>query len=546
MQSVNFRYLFPNYGGVTRLFIDYVYNFKNVQRFYNYNFNDLDNLNSLIESVLKNYKNREKVVEILKRQNFYYENFSAREKLELLSRDNTLAVVTGQQVGLMSGPLYTIYKIITAIKLSDFLSEKFKDFNFVPVFYLESEDHDFFEANHVKVFNSSNELVKIEFNPEDTPRENYGPVGEIKFNDRFESVLRKFEEELQDSEFKNDVISFVRSTYKEGFNFAESFAKFVGGLFKNHGLVFLNPNDAELKRFLVPIFEREIDEHPKLSNLIVDVSAELEERYHAQVKPRAMNLFLFYRGGRYPIEPAEEKGMFRLKGARFKFSKGELKHILETNPQALSPNVILRPICQDTLLPTIFYVAGPSEIAYFAQLKPAYIYFGLPMPVIFPRISATLIEPKVRKILEKYKVEFEELFSDFSSVAKKISTMDSDIDIDGFFKVMRSRFESLLGEVKDFVLGIEPSLGGAVDNSASKILYHINNIYEKTLSANQKRNEIILKQIEKLKINLFPENEIQERVLNVIYFLNKYGFGLIDKLFDDLEVFEFNHQIIYL
>ncbi|CUT04671.1 bacillithiol biosynthesis protein BshC, partial [Candidatus Kryptobacter tengchongensis] len=310
MQSVNFRYLFPNYGGVTRLFIDYVYNFKNVQRFYNYNFNDLDNLNSLIESVLKNYKNREKVVEILKRQNFYYENFSAREKLELLSRDNTLAVVTGQQVGLMSGPLYTIYKIITAIKLSDFLSEKFKDFNFVPVFYLESEDHDFFEANHVKVFNSSNELVKIEFNPEDTPRENYGPVGEIKFNDRFESVLRKFEEELQDSEFKNDVISFVRSTYKEGFNFAESFAKFVGGLFKNHGLVFLNPNDAEIKRFLVPIFEREIDEHPKLSNLIVDVSAELEERYHAQVKPRAMNLFLFYRGGRYPIEPAEEKGMF--------------------------------------------------------------------------------------------------------------------------------------------------------------------------------------------------------------------------------------------
>lgn len=546
MQSVNFRYLFPNYGGVTRLFIDYVYNFKNVQKFYNYDFNDFGNLNSLIESVLKSYKNRKEIVEILERQNFYYGNFNAKEKFELLSKDNTLVVVTGQQVGLMSGPLYTIYKIITAIKLSNFLSEKFPNFNFVPVFYLESEDHDFFEANHVKIFNQSNELVKIEFNPEDNPRENYGPVGEVKFNERFEVVLKRLEEELQDSEFKSDVMNFVRLTYKEGSNFAESFAKFVGGLFKNHGLILLNPNDAELKKFLVPIFEREIDEHPKLSNLIVDVSAELEEKYHAQVKPRAINLFLFYRGGRYPIEPAEEKGMFRLKGARFKFSKGELKHILETNPQAVSPNVILRPICQDALLPTIFYVAGPSEIAYFAQLKPAYIYFGLPMPVIFPRISATLVEPKVRKILEKYNVKLEEIFSDFSSVMKKISVMNSDVDIEGFFKAVKSRIEFLLGEVKDFVLGVEPSLGGAIDNSASKILYHINSIYEKTVSANQRKNETILRQIEKIKINLFPENEVQERVLNIVYFLNKYGFGLIDRLFSELEVFDFNHQVVYL
>ncbi len=547
MQSISFRHLFPNYGGLTLLFIDYVYNFKSVKEFYNHDFNDFEGLRDLIETVLKNYKNREKVVQVLKEQNFSYGNYHAKENLELLSRDNTLAVVTGQQVGFLSGPIYTIYKIMTAIKLSHFLSEKFPEYNFVPVFYLESEDHDFFESNHAKIFNANSELTKIEFIPADGFKENYGPVGEVKFDDKIGDALQRLKDELQDSEFKNDVLNLIGSAYRNGVNFAEAFSRYVGELFKNFGLVFLNPNNVELKRLLVSVFEKEIDEHPKLSNLIIDVSAEIEKRnYHAQAKPRAVNLFLFYRGGRYPIEPADEEGMFRLKGVRFKFSKGELKHILETNPQALSPNVILRPICQDTLLPTIFYVAGPSEIAYFAQLKPAYVYFGVPMPVIFPRMSATLIEPKVKKILEKYSIDIREIFSDFSAVAKKITSMSSNVDIDGFFYTVRSRIESLLGEVKDFVSNIEPSLGGAVDNSTNKILYHINSIYEKTINANQKQNEIVTRQIEKLKLNLLPEDELQERVLNITYFLNKYGPSLISRLFDDLEMFEFNHQIVYL
>ncbi len=546
MQSLSFRYLFPNYGGVTRLFIDYVYNFKNVSKYYSHDFNDFDNLPKLFEIVLKNYKNRTRVVEILKRQNFSFGNNYANKNLELLARDNTLAVVTGQQVGLFSGPIYTIYKIITAIKLSLFLSDRFPDFNFVPVFYLEGEDHDFFETNNVKIFNSRNELVKIDFSPDDVKKENYGPVGEIKFGDKIDEVIKRLEDELQDSEFKMNVLSLLRSYYKKDVNFTQAFVKFVAELFKNFGLIFLNPNDAELKKLLVPIFEKEIDEHPKLSALIVDISAELEEKYHAQIKPRSLNLFLFYKDGRFPIEPADEKGIFRLKGVRFKLTRGELKNILEMNPQALSPNVVLRPICQDTLLPTVFYVAGPSEIAYFAQLKPAYVYFNVPMPVIFPRVSATLIEPKIGKIFEKYKIEVAEVFWDFSSVAKKILLSNSEVDIESFFNVTRSRFEALLGELRDFVSKIDPSLAGAVDNSAGKILYHVNNIYEKTIYAHQKKNEIVSQQIEKLKINLFPEGELQERVLNISYFLNKYGLGLIEKLFDEFEIFEFNHQVIYL
>ncbi|MFN3135753.1 MAG: bacillithiol biosynthesis cysteine-adding enzyme BshC, partial [Candidatus Kryptonium sp.] len=436
---------------------------------------------------------------------------------------------------------------ITAIKLSHFLSEKFPDYNFVPVFYLESEDHDFLESNHAKIFNANNELIKVEFIPADGFKENYGPVGGIKFDDKIDDALQRLKDELQESEFKDEILNLVGSAYRKDVSFAEAFSKYISELFKNFGLVFLNPNDVNLKKLLTPVFEKEIEEHPKLSNLIIDVSAELEARdYHAQAKPRAINLFLFYKGGRYPIEPAEEEGMFRLKGVRFKFSKGELKHILEVNPQALSPNVILRPICQDTLLPTISYIAGPSEIAYFAQFKPAYVYFGVPMPLIFPRISATLIEPKVKKVLEKYDIDIREIFSDFSSVARKITSMSSDVDIDGFFHSVRSRIESLLGEIKDFVSNIEPSLGGAVDNSTSKILYHINNIYEKAINMNQKRNEVVTKQIEKLKINLLPEDELQERVLNVTYFLNKYGTSLINRLFDELEMFEFNHQIVYL
>lgn len=545
MNSLSFRYLFPNYGGISQLFIDYVYNFKNVARYYAHDFNNFDDLPRLIETVLKNYKNRNALVDALKKQNHQRGNANVDKNLELLSKDNTLAVVTGQQVGLFSGPIYTIYKIITAIKLAYFLSDRFPDFNFVPVFYLESEDHDFLESNNAKIFNSKNEIVKIEFNP-DLKKENYGPVGEVKFDEKIDETLKTLEDALQETEFKDEVLKLVRFAYSKGSNFAQAFVKFVGELFKDFGLIFLNPNDVELKKLLIPIFEKEIDEHPKLSGLIVDVSAELEERYHAQIKPRPLNLFLLYKDGRFPIEPADEEGIFRLKGARVKFSKGELKNILETSPHLLSPNVVLRPICQDTLLPTICYVAGPSEVAYFAQLKPAYVYFNVPMPVIFPRISATLIEPKVRKILEKYGVDIKEVFTDFSAVAKKILLSSSEIDIDGFFNVAKARFESMLNEIKEFVAKIDPTLAGAVDNSGSKILYHINNIYEKSISAHQKRNEIISQQIEKLKVNLLPEDELQERVLNITYFLNKYSLSLIEKLFDELEAFDFNHQVVYL
>jgi bacillithiol biosynthesis cysteine-adding enzyme BshC len=301
-----------------------------------------------------------------------------------------------------------------------------------------------------------------------------------------------------------------------------------------------------LKQLLVPIFRKEIEEHPKLAGLIIDVSAELERKYHAQVKPRPLNLFLIYKDGRFPIEPDEQEGMFKLKGIRFKFSKGELINILETSPQLLSPNVVLRPVCQDVLLPTVAYVAGPSEIAYFAQIKPAYEYFNIPMPIIFPRISATLIEPKVRRIIEKYEIDIREVYTDFNSLAKRIILANSEVDIKGFFDSVRSRLGSLLDEVKVFVAGVEPSLVGAVENSSEKIFYHINNIYEKTLSASQRKNEVISQQIQKLKLNLLPEDELQERVLNITYFLNKYGLGLMGKLFDELEVFEFNHQFVYL
>ncbi|CUU04416.1 bacillithiol biosynthesis cysteine-adding enzyme BshC [Candidatus Thermokryptus mobilis] len=544
MRTLNFKFLFPNYGGTTQLFLDYIYNFKNVARYYAHDFNDFNI--GLIQNVLAGYKNRNKVAEILRRQNLSLGNRYAGENIDLFEKENTLAVVTGQQVGLFTGPVYTIYKIISAIKLSSALAEKFPEYNFVPVFYLEGEDHDFFEANNAKIFNSNNELVKIEFIPEHIPKENYGPVGALKFDKKIKDVLNKIESELQDSEFKSEIMNLLRYAYDEGVNFTEAFVRFCSELFKDFGLIFLDPSDPELKQLLLPIFRKEIEEHPKLAGLIIDVSAELERKYHAQVKPRPLNLFLIYKDGRFPIEPDEQEGMFKLKGIRFKFSKGELINILETNPQLLSPNVVLRPICQDTLLPTVAYVAGPSEIAYFAQFKPAYDYFNIQMPVIFPRISATLIEPKVKKILDKYQIDIREVYTDFQSLAKKIILSNSEVDIQGFFDSVKSQFELLLEGIKSFVSGIDPSLSDAVTNSSGKILYHINSIYEKALSASQRKNEIANQQIQKLKLNLLPEDELQERVLNITYFLNKYSFGLISKLFDELEIFEFNHQFVYL
>jgi bacillithiol biosynthesis cysteine-adding enzyme BshC len=308
--------------------------------------------------------------------------------------------------------------------------------------------------------------------------------------------------------------------------------------------VFLDPGNVELKKILKPVFQKEIAGLSKTSQMVIDTSAGLEEHYHAQIKAKSINLFMLHKGGRYLIEPREND--YSLKGTRQFFSKEELNSIVENSPELISPNVVLRPICQDAILPTIAYVGGPSEVAYFAQLKPVYEFFDVQMPVVYPRASVTIMEEKVKNILEKFQVDFTEIWSDIDPLLIRIAEQVSEVKVDVLFDQLHRRIREAVAESRFGIQQIDPTLSGAIDSTLSRIESQLNVLKEKAQSAQQRRQEVTIKQIQKVAANIFPKSNFQEREFNVVYYMNKYGPDFVKWLSGEIIIDRFQHQLIEL
>jgi bacillithiol biosynthesis cysteine-adding enzyme BshC len=545
-RSIEFNDMPAESSGFSSLFVDYVTAHDRVAKYYNGHFADPSRLRQVLELVGRKAKDRSTLVRVLAEQNReFYCSIKTLANIDLLHEDNTFAVVTGQQVGLLGGPLYTIYKIITTLKLTDRLNNDLPECRFVPIFWLEAEDHDFEEVNNIKVVDPENKAQKIEYLLEGKPLDrNIGSVGELQLDGFIDEFFKHVEDALINTEFKAKLFETLRHYYQHGSTFTKSFVGLINHLFENSGLIFIKPTHGELKKLMSPIFQREINEHPKVCQLVIERSAELEQRYHAQVKAKALNLFLLEKGGRHLIEPREDG--FGLKGARRHLTIEELRSISSETPELLSPNVVLRPICQDTLLPTAVYVGGPNEIAYFAQLKPVYEFFDLTMPIIYPRATATILEEKLESILEKFELDLTAFFGNLDSVLRTVSEQISDIKVEDMFQTVGARVKESLNELKFGINQIDPTLLGALDTSASKIEFQLNVLKEKTVNAQKKKNEIALKQVEKVANNTMPFGELQERQINVTYFMNKYGLDFVKWLTEELRIDLFQHQVIHL
>ncbi|HTK82050.1 MAG TPA: bacillithiol biosynthesis cysteine-adding enzyme BshC [Bacteroidota bacterium] len=543
---LNYGDLSPSSGGFSKLFVDYVGDFQKVQQYFEHDFRSRQNFPKQIARIQSHYRHRSALVETLKDQN---RRFGCPEStfasLDLLADEKTFAVVTGQQVGMLGGPLYTVYKTLTAISLCRQLRQAFPEYNFVPVFWLEGEDHDFEEVNKVGLLNQENIFVKIEYLLSGKPAEkNMGAVGELILDGSLQAFLEEVSKCLHNSEFKPAVLEMLQQSYNHGATFNSAFVKLMNTMFRDDGLVYISVNDKRFKQLLSPVFQKELQAFPRVSQLIIQRSAELEDRYHAQIKTKALNLFLFHKGGRYVIEPREHD--FSLKGTRHFLSKDELLKIATETPELLSPNVALRPICQDTLLPTVAYVAGPSEVAYFAQLRTVYQFFDLPMPVIYPRSSATLLEGRSEKILEKFEIDINELFTHREEVQRKVVEMVSEVKIDEMFSGASQRLTELMNEMKFGLNYIDATLMGPLEATREKIDSHLAQLKEKVQVAQERKHEVALRQINKTANTLLPNGSLQERELNITYFLNKYGMGFPRSLMETLAIDKFQHQIIRL
>jgi bacillithiol synthase len=553
MYTVEFNKL----PGFSNLYLDYITGDEEEQKklkpYFNTFFKDNEDFFKVIDEKVHNYStsryfDKNVLIDILKRQNVTYGgDDSTAGNIELLKSDDTFTVVTGQQVSLYTGPLYTIYKTITTIKLAKNLKERFPQFNFIPVFWMEAEDHDLDEANHIFLIDKQNELVRVGFESEDTQgdensRKNTKPVGSILLDEMINSINEQLRSNLLDTDFKDKIMQVISSAYSEGSDFKTAFALKMNSIFKSHGVVYIDPSDPEIKRLLSPVFEKELVSSPKLCESLITTSAELEKNYDLQVKPKVINIFFLHNGNRLLIEP-RDGDKFALKNSKRRFEKEEILNLLQESPELFSPNVVLRPICQDYLLPTVAYVGGPGEISYFAQLKPAYAHYDITMPVIFPRASVSIIEGKISKFMNNFNVKFEEIFLHNVLVSKVVEKL-SEVKVDEEISKYQDDVNKMFYDMKNMTAKVDQSLLNLVDNMKEKTKQNIEQFRQKLINAQAKKSDNTTSQIDKVTNNIFPEHSLQERILNIVYFLNKYDEDFIKKLFREIDALNFNHQVI--
>ncbi|MFA7419097.1 MAG: bacillithiol biosynthesis cysteine-adding enzyme BshC [Melioribacteraceae bacterium] len=538
---------FSNIPAHQNLFLDYIEEFENVARFYGKNFRDVDQfLPHFNELASKDRPHRALLAEIIQTQ-YHNQKISKAtlHNIENLASPKTIAIVTGQQLGLFGGPMYTFYKTITAIKLCEYLSEQYSEFNFVPVFWLEGDDHDYDEARAFSVLSNDNSFLSIQYDDGLGEEINRGSIGGLKFNENLNAVFENLSSTLRETEFKASLIDLLKSIYQPGKTFLESFRELMINLFDEYGLVVFNPIDNAAKRLLIPVFKKAIAEYADQSTALVERSAELEEIYHAQVKVKAINMFYVDENERLLIEPTDS-GDLRLKGKRKKFSFEDMLNQIEFNPEKFSPNVLLRPICQDFLFPTGFYIGGPGEISYFAQVNPLYEIYDIEEPFIYPRSSATIVEQGVNQVLQKHGFSYTDIFSDEKELIQKIVDASSEVNLEGLFEKSNEEIRKQFLEISQKLSTIDKTLGDLSEKSRQKIEQTLDYLKNKASDAEKRKYDTSIRQLTKVRNVLFPNGSLQEREINFLYFVNKYGIDFLKWIFNELEINRFDHQILEL
>jgi len=542
--------MFINFSDIPahqNLFLDYLDAFDNVERFYGKNFRATEQYLPFFKQLNeKERPNRLMVSEILKAQ-YQSQKISKQteQNIHALASEKTIAVLTGQQLGILGGPLYTIYKSITAIKLCNHLKENYEGFNFVPIFWLEGDDHDYDEVRNFSILNNENQILNLKYDDGQLDEVNRGSIGGLKFNQNIENVISELTGSLRETEFKAPLLDLIKSIYQPERSFLETFRELMIQLFDEYGLLVFNPLDPDVRKLLTPVFSKELTEFGEHAGDIVERSAELEEVYHAQVKVKPINLFYIEEKERLSIEPTDT-GEYRLKGKRKKFTKDELLLQLETSPEKFSPNVLLRPICQDYLFPTAFYIGGPGEISYFAQVSPLYKIYNIEEPFIYPRSSATIVEKGVQTILEKNNLTYTDIFSDEEELIQKILAASSEINLESLFLNSQEEINSLLNQMSGVLTSIDKTLGDLTSKSKQRIEETIGYLKTKAVEAEKRKYESTIRQISKVRNVLYPNNNLQERELNWIYFANKYGMDIFKWIYNELAINKFEHQILEL
>ena len=497
--------------GTSKLFEDFLYNFDRVSRFYPQCFWNPDAIRESVSQIRYPASRRAQLVNALREQN------SDSQALEALAQPGTVAVVTGQQVGLFSGPAYTIFKALTAVRLAAQLKEQ--GISAVPVFWLATEDHDLAEVDHAWVFNQDAVPSKIAVTNSVV---NGGPVGEVILNQLPWAELRA---SLGDLPFAVDVIRRLRSAYQPGITFGTAFRRFLQDVLKDCGLVYLDPLSPAIREIAAPFLANAVGCLPELLTRLRQRNADLLSsgyQTQVQVEDDSSLLFLLNEGKRTAIRWND--GRFTSRDRSYSTAD------LQAQAVRLSPNALLRPVMQDFLLPTASYIGGPSEIAYMAQAEVLYDRLLGRMPVIFPRNSFTLLDTKAAKLLDRYGLHVPDVLDHHEAVKSRISRRLVPADLSEQFQSLLSSTEHALVDLRASLSRFDPTLESASKKSAAKILYQMNRLSQKTAREALRRDERASQEAAYLIDLIYPHRHLQERLYSIVPFLAKYGLDLPERL----------------
>lgn len=447
------------------------------------------------------------------------------QNLDRLASPNTFVVIGGQQPGLLTGPLYTVYKAISVIKLAAELREQFP-YEFVPLFWNASDDHDWAEVNHVQLLDNAGRFQRVEYPLE--ARYAGWPVGEVPLDRSALGVLARVRELLRDRGFAEEVSALLLETAEVSATFGDWFSRLMLTLFGKHGLILVDPTQPEFKRLAIPLFEQAIDVPLLPSQLANETGDLLEARgYPRQLHkdPGLCSFFLRVNGRRETVRYV--KGTFQV-GAR-SYSRVELKALLHESPERFSPNALLRPVMSEFLLPTAAFVGGAGELSYFAQTRRIYEHFDVPMPVPYLRMGCTLIGPSVAKLLAKHGLQPLALRDPDRVLTDWVRT-HAELASPALWQRLREEVYRPFVEVKERVRAIDPTLETSLEGTLNYMLFRIGRFEKKLVRRLKKGEHTLATQFRRAAETLFPGGDLQERTLNGMGFISRYGLQLMDEL----------------
>ena len=447
-------------------------------------------------------------------------------RVDDLRRPDAVAVVTGQQLGLFAGPLYTVYKARTAVRQARALAGA-TGRPAVPVFWLADEDHDF-EEIHRATFADGEDVRTVAYDDGRPPGADRGPVGRIVLDEGATArALAELDAALPDGPYRADALGLARGAYVPGRTMRDAFARLLRALVPD--VVLVSGDDARLKRLALGLFRREADDWRGTLEALDARSAALEAAgFHAQIAPSPVNLFWMGEGSRTPLDPVDAGVVLR--GTRETLSLAALSERIGAAPEAVSPNVVLRPLYQDTLLPTAAYVAGPGEAAYFAQLGPVYERFGVPMPVVAPRLSLTVVEPGVAKVLDRYDLGVPDLKDDIAALWRRFALEASDADLGGAFAAALRDATAAVEGLEPVVTQTDAGLARAVGAARAKVEAAVRALETKTVRAEKKNHDVVRRRLARARAALWPDGALQERALGPLGVVARHGAGALAAL----------------